>query len=143
MWSSVNLYSQDPTQIAPSPYKKGFLRAIEMVTDGIDTFYLYNHVDSTAVGGDSGGGGIDSIYLSNDTIFLRDGVGFVKLKDTSSINELPIINDIFDEGDLPFLTAKVGDFAKDANGNWWIYEGGSVWLLISEKALISINTISI
>lgn len=67
-------YSQgiEPSSFQGNPNKGGFLKSVTLNVDDFgDTTYLYTHVDSLSIA--------DSIYISNDTIFLRDGSGFVVL----------------------------------------------------------------
>jgi len=72
----------------------------------------------------------DSIYLSGDSIMLRDGSGFVILKDTSSTNELPAIYYYF--ASLPSTTGtKIGDYAWDGGTNWYVSDGSNWYLLSS------------
>ena len=68
-----------PNQIQTSPYSGGFLRSIDKVWDENeqDSVYIYEHVDSSFLANFMTHA--DSIYISGDTIFLRDGSGFVKL----------------------------------------------------------------
>ena len=63
----------EPGMLNPSPYKSGYLKAVTKIYDEYagDTMYYYHHVDSLSIA--------DSIYISNDTIYLRDGLGFVVL----------------------------------------------------------------
>ena len=69
-----------PNQIQTSPYSGGFLRSIDKVWDENeqDSVYIYEHVDSSFLANFMTH--TDSIYISGDTIFLRDGSGFVKFK---------------------------------------------------------------
>jgi hypothetical protein len=64
----------EPSQIQGAPRLNDVLQAKNMYIDEYgDTLYIYEHVDIDGI--------IikDSIYLRNDTIFLNDGNGFVKI----------------------------------------------------------------
>ena len=77
---SFGLYGQgiEPTSLQPTPYEGGVLRGIIPYEDPFtgETLYIYQH-DSLAVAS------ADSIYVKTatapnpDTIYLRDGSGFV------------------------------------------------------------------
>lgn len=66
-----------PAQLQPSPYENGVLRAA-IFANG-NWYYKHDIISP------------DSIFLRNDTIFLKDGTGFVKLFDNDSTNEIDVL----------------------------------------------------
>ena len=70
----------EPSSFQGNPNKGGFLKGVTLHVDDFgDTTYLYTHVDSL--------GFADSIYVRNDTIFLRDGSGFVEISSGSGTTQ--------------------------------------------------------
>jgi hypothetical protein len=67
----------EPTSLQPTPYKSGVLKGVIPYVDEFtgETLYIYQHVDSLVFIK-------DSIYVRNDSIFLRDGTGFAIVTDS-------------------------------------------------------------
>ena len=67
----------EPTSLQPTQYQGGILRGVIPYVDEFtgETLYIYQHVDSLAFIK-------DSIYVRNDSIFLRDGTGFAIVTDS-------------------------------------------------------------
>jgi hypothetical protein len=67
----------EPTSLQPTQYQGGILRGVIPYVDEFtgETLYIYQHVDSLVFIK-------DSIYVRNDSIFLRDGTGFAIVKDS-------------------------------------------------------------
>lgn len=90
IFSAIQLQGQgiEPSQIQGASKLNQILQAKSMYIDEYgDTLYIYQHTDfSTAIGA-------DSIYITNDTILLRDGVGFVKLPDLGGVDSIYLSND--------------------------------------------------
>lgn len=60
--------------------------------------------------------------------------------DKDPTNELPIINFVFDELDLPSTPCKTGDFAYDGLRKWWVCETDAPsWLELVEQPAIAIT----
>ncbi len=95
---SFGLYGQgiEPSSFQPTPYKDGVLVGkIQMIDDFTgDTVYMYQHVsrDSIAIP--------DSIYLTIDTIKLRDGDGNVVLPKWYIGETLPSSGSPYKYGDI-------------------------------------------
>ncbi len=67
----------EPTSFQPTQYQGGILRGVIPYVDEFtgETLYIYQHVDSLVFIK-------DSIYVRNDSIFLRDGTGFAIVTDS-------------------------------------------------------------
>jgi len=67
----------EPTSLQPTQYQGGILRGVIPYVDEFtgETLYIYQHVDSLVFIK-------DSIYVRNDSIFLRDGTGFAIVTDS-------------------------------------------------------------
>ena len=114
LWS-IAAFAQDPTQIYPSPYKNGFMRAIIQVTDDSDTSYLYQHVDSSFLLSLGSTKYVDSIFRSTSHLnYVKDGdtilVSLIKVK----TNEDPFDNPTANEGDI---------ITSDFYGETYIHNG--------------------
>lgn len=69
----ANSQGIEPSQIQGAPKLNQILQAKSMYIDEYgDTLYIYEHTDLNGVP--------DSIFVKNDTIYLRDGSGFVKIQ---------------------------------------------------------------
>jgi hypothetical protein len=67
----------EPTSLQPTQYQGGILRGVIPYVDEFtgETLYIYQHVDSLVFVK-------DSIFVRNDSIFLRDGTGFAIVTDS-------------------------------------------------------------
>lgn len=67
----------EPTSLQPTQYQGGILRGVIPYVDEFtgETLYIYQHVDSLVFIK-------DSIFVRNDSIFLRDGTGFAIVIDS-------------------------------------------------------------
>ena len=67
----------EPTSLQPTQYQGGILKGVTPFVDEFtgDTMYIYQHVDSLVFIK-------DSIFVRNDSIFLRDGTGFAIVTDS-------------------------------------------------------------
>lgn len=123
------------TQIEPSTTKYQLPVAEKQIQGQTGKYYL--KYMSLAELQDSVGCCTDSIYIVGDTIKLRDGSGYVVLKDTSSNNELAK----YVEGTSFIGTPKQGDLWYDnkvalgiPNNQIYIYNNGS-WQLLRHRDL--------
>jgi len=129
----------EPSSFQATPYENGILKGVIPIVDEFtgETVYLYQH--------DTLGLNISDIFIDSDSIYFVIGtdtinIGSINDNDSDPTNELPVINLVFDELDLPSTPCKTGDWATDGVGTWWVCETDAPsWSLVSQAQLIEIT----
>ena len=112
-----NLLGQglEPSQIQGAARMNDILQAKNMYIDEYgDTLYIYQHTTIEGIVK------VDSIFLRNDTIFLRDGKGFAKITASSNPQDLfPYLTGfILDNPTIPLQDTVLFNYAASGGGTF-------------------------